>query len=250
MTGPHSLGMEAVAQVRPDGQRVEAGGVVDEPVERAEDALPVADPTSRELRSLLDSEPVELAHPGLEVVRSSTGTTASRSPSRSWRPSAMPHSRKTRWAADRGGRARAASRSSSRDGAGAHRRLDPLGQRRAVEAMVAQSLRRRAAGGPALHAEDVEPDRSESSRRSVSPSPPTGAWSSTTNTVSKPDVSSVSHGVSTRFSQGWSTTCTDVPRAASCSAALSASCSMTGPYASSSASVPSRRTVPRPGETA
>src|SRR6266851_324861 len=81
-------------------------------------------------------------------------------------------------------------------------------------------------------------------RRRESPSAPMGAWSSTTKISVNGSTRSASQSESTRLSHGMFTTCTRAPIA---SAAFRASCSITGPYAKSSASEPSRRIVPRPG---
>ena len=65
-------------------------------------------------------------------------------------------------------------------------------------------------------------------------------------TVTKGSTSAANQAQSMRLSHGMFTTWTLVPRVSSASAAFSASCSMTGPYAKRSASEPSRRTAPRP----
>src|SRR5581483_5321540 len=72
-------------------------------------------------------------------------------------------------------------------------------------------------------------DARASSRSSASPRAPTGAWSSTTKTSSNGDSVSASQSGSMRLSQGMFTTWTRVPCARSASAAVSASCSSTGP---------------------
>ncbi len=112
------------------------------------------------------------------------------------------------------------------------RRLeDARGERGAVEAVRTQRLGRRAARRPAVDAEDDDVAAS-SSRRSASPRPPTGAWSSSDEDVLERPSSIASHSASKRLSQGMSTTREAEPRSASSSAAVSASWSITGPYAS------------------
>src|SRR6188472_1185610 len=86
-----------------------------------------------------------------------------------------------------------------------------------------------------------------SAARRPSPSPPTGAWSSSTKTCSNRPTSAASHSASKRLSHGSATTRTDSsPLSPSRSAATSASWSITGPYETRTASPPSRSTVPRP----
>ena len=145
-----------------------------------------------------------------------------------------PCRRRPGWRADRGGRPRDASHSSSRGRAGsggssADVRGDPLRERRAVQRVEAERLGGRPTRGPAVDAEDRD-RRPASAERSASPSPPTGAWSSRTKTCSSVATSAASQSSSKRLSHGMATTRSDSsPLSASRSAARSASWSITGP---------------------
>ena len=163
----------------------------------------------------------------------------------------MPHSRKTRVGSGSG----RTSQSRPPRAHGGHGRRQP----RALD-HARRARRRRVGGGaapPAACRRPASPPRRRrgarrpsSSRRSVSPSAPTGAWSSTTKTRARSPTSSASQYGSTRFSHGMSTTCTDVPSGGEQFGARSA------PRAASRARRraaarrrPRAATVPRPGVT-
>ncbi len=207
MPGQHPLAVEAVPQVEPDRERVVADPLVEPPVGAARD--PLGERHDAGWRSSAWSDR-DACRDALRPI-----------------PPRPPAGRRTRPAADRRAarrgrstipqsknvRAVSGSATTTQTGRLAHalraareRQRDPLGERRAVEAVVAQRLGRRAAGGPALDAGDVERRRrreaTASARRSVSPSAPTGAWSSTTSTSRTPATVSASQSGSTRSSHG------------------------------------------------
>ena len=134
-------------------------------------------------------------------------------------------------------------------------RLRRLGGRRARRSAPRATRRPgRGSGAPRRASRTrASPRRRRLSRRGLgararrpSPRPPTGAWSSRTKTSLERETSATTQSVSKRLSHGIAITRTESsPLSARPSAARRASWSITGPYAISTASPPSRTTRPR-----